>query len=127
MNIIPETFVYFDEYNLNLILRNLVRNAIKFTPENGKIVIDCIQKTNAVALIIEDNGTGMDQQVINSIVNKTLVNSMKGTNGEKGLGIGWQICKILLDQNGADFSIESELKKGTRIEIVFPNDLKVPV
>ncbi|MCX7696321.1 MAG: tetratricopeptide repeat-containing sensor histidine kinase [Bacteroidales bacterium] len=114
------TIVYADEKMLETILRNLVSNAIKYTPENGKVFISSTKHENEYIIQIQDTGIGMDQDKISEIMSNQPIESTPGTAGEKGSGLGLYIVKELIDKNKGRFWIESTLGKGTSFYFTLP-------
>jgi signal transduction histidine kinase len=107
-----------DEYQIRTILRNLLNNALKFTPSHGQISIDSTIKGQFVNLKISDSGVGIKQNDLAQIFsNPTL---KKGTAGEKGTGFGLFLCKELIEKNGGTIEINSKVGKGTIIELLLP-------
>lgn len=106
-----------DRERLNFIIRNILSNAIKFTPERGKITIET-DAQNLKAILIKDSGIGMDQTQIESLFDKKQY-STTGTNGEAGTGIGLMLCKDFADSIGATITVSSELGEGTTFRIEF--------
>lgn len=104
---------------------NLVSNAMKFTPENGKVkaVLEFVAEAtnNLLKIRIEDDGMGMDQKSIDLIMQGETF-SGSGTSGEKGYGFGLSMVKQLVDGLNGNFSIHSEVGKGTLIEITIKQD-----
>lgn len=108
-----------DRDMLQLIVRNLINNAIKFTPSNGCIRISAMQADTVCEIVVEDNGIGIptDQQ-LSLFSLKT--RSTYGTNNERGIGLGLFLCNEYTQaQNGA-ISFESEPGKGTRFYLRLP-------
>jgi K+-sensing histidine kinase KdpD len=99
---------------VTIIIRNLLSNAIKFTPQNGYISIE----SNENELIIKDNGIGMSQEMIHDILHNNN-SSRKGTDNEKGTGIGLQLVVNLAEKCDCKLSIESQEKLGTTMRITF--------
>lgn len=110
-----------DENILSSVLRNLLSNAIKFTPRNGKVRISSKSNTDHIFLLIEDNGIGMnpDQQL--RLFKIDTVFSMKGTENEKGTGLGLIIVKEMLDKVNGSISVESEIGRGSKFIVKLPH------
>lgn len=115
-----EINAWVDENHFKISLRNLIHNALKFTPNGGNIRIIAEQNGEFVYVTISDNGVGMDTDKINSILNSELQESMGGTAGEMGTGIGLNLSLDLLAKNRCKVEIESETNKGTKIKIDIP-------
>jgi len=107
--------IYTDGDRLNFILRNILSNSIKFTPEGGVIKVS-IDPEHTNTIIIEDNGIGMKQAQIDALFEKKQY-STAGTNGEQGTGIGLMLCKDFADSIGATISVSSEVGKSTTFRI----------
>ena len=73
-----------------------------------------------VQVIIEDNGIGMNETLIDQILKNDLIKSNKGLDGEKGSGIGLQLVKQLIQRNKGTISIRSILAKGTIFKLNLP-------
>jgi signal transduction histidine kinase len=123
-NPVKEFTLFADENMLNTIVRNLISNSIKFTPENGniKIIINDFVKSNKnyIELIVEDNGIGIEKENLVKIFNTTEHFSTYGTNNEKGSGLGIILCKEFVERHKGEISIKSEINKGTSITVVIP-------
>jgi len=102
------------------IIRNLVSNAIKFTPQKGNIILSATKVGSTLEVLIEDNGTGMTEDQISSIYNKEIHESTKGTDGEKGTGLGLTLCKEFLNKNHSELNIDSKVGKGTKCWFTLP-------
>lgn len=114
--------VYADANHLEIILRNIISNAIKFTPNNGKITFNSKEKVESVEISICDNGIGMDQSTIDQLFNHEILRTKEGTNKEKGTGLGLQISKDLIRINRGEIEVESKVGKGSCFHILFPKD-----
>lgn len=112
-------YVDADRNMVSAILRNLLNNAIKFTPENGIITIGSTIE-NAVAHVwVKDTGIGFtteSQKRIFEVPN----GSTNGTKGETGKGLGLFFCKEFVTMNKGEIFIDSELHKGTKITFTLP-------
>ena len=109
---------YGDEYQIKTVLINLVNNALKFTPQHGKIVINSSIEGQFITLKIMDSGIGMEKDELMNIFNNPTIK--RGTAGEKGTGFGLFLCKELIEKNGGNIEIESDFGKGTTIIILLP-------
>lgn len=115
---IPELKLMADADQFDLIIRNLLSNAIKFTPKGGSVSIDAKAENNRVKIAIKDSGVGMTKETIDKILANEIV-SHKGTNGEKGTGLGLNLTKEFIKNNKGTFAICSTPGKGTEITITF--------
>ncbi|MGE3726212.1 MAG: ATP-binding protein [Candidatus Sericytochromatia bacterium] len=115
--------IKIDPNHLRLILRNLLQNALKFTPVGGKIVLATALAENGDFLLsIQDSGLGMEPDQIARLLSGQRQVSRVGTAGETGMGIGMQLCKAYLKANQAQIQIYSQNKlpqRGTRVELYF--------
>jgi signal transduction histidine kinase len=111
---------FADKDMVKLILRNLVSNAIKFTPVNGKINIQCRPEESCCRVSVKDNGVGMDAESINSICQNNYY-STNGTAKESGTGLGLMLCKEFIARNGGSLRIESKPGKGSVFSFVLPS------
>ncbi len=110
-----DLIILADRNHISLIIRNLVNNAIKFTPKNGKVVIEASKQTNGkVKLCVEDNGVGMTQDEIAKLFNVEKTYTQLGTENEKGSGLGLMFVKEYIQNLGGDFTITSTKGKGSR-------------
>jgi signal transduction histidine kinase len=107
-----------DEYQVRTVLRNLLNNALKFTPSYGQITIDSIVKGQFVNLKISDSGVGIERNDLALIFSNPKLKT--GTAGEKGTGFGLFLCKELIEKNGGSIGVKSEFGKGTTIDILLP-------
>ncbi|MCK5717103.1 MAG: hybrid sensor histidine kinase/response regulator [Thiomargarita sp.] len=116
---IKETSVIADEYMLHTVIRNLLSNAIKFTPENGQIEFYTEKTENQIEISIKDSGVGIKSADIDKIFRIDESHSTKGTDGEKGTGLGLMLCKEFVEKNGGTIGVESDFNKGSRFYIRF--------
>ncbi len=110
---------YVDESALNTILRNLISNAIKFTPEGGRVSLAASSKNGMAYITVNDTGTGISleqQKQLFSLDRK----SKKGTAGEKGTGLGLNLVKELIELNKGSIKVTSSREKGTSFELGLP-------
>jgi len=112
-NIPTEISVFADSDQLDLILRNLFSNALKFTPNLGTITISAIEKDGLVEISIKDNGIGIKDDILQKIFKTESYFSSKGTEGEKGTGLGLVLCKEFVEKNGGKIWVESNSDQGS--------------
>jgi signal transduction histidine kinase len=110
------------DYNiLQTILRNLVSNALKFTPEGGHIYLAYQQEGRQDILSVRDTGAGMSAEKVSTLFQSIQLKSEQGLRGEKGTGIGLQLCYELAQQINATLSVESQEGQGTTFSLTFSN------
>jgi K+-sensing histidine kinase KdpD len=115
------SFIFVDLDSLKIVLRNLLDNAIKFSPENSKISFYTTEtNTNFCQLVIQDCGLGMTQNTINELLQDSELLAKKKNSEIIGTGLGMQLCKQMIKKNGGTLAIESELNKGTKMILSFP-------
>ncbi|MGB0429153.1 MAG: sensor histidine kinase [Bacteroidia bacterium] len=105
--------VLADEEQIKLVFRNLLSNALKYTSRHGIINIHSYDRNDFLIISIEDNGKGIDNNLISRILEKKPQNSKIGTKGEKGTGIGLMLSKEFIEKNGGELWVESEKGSGS--------------
>ncbi|CAN1561334.1 HATPase domain containing protein [Flavobacteriaceae bacterium] len=125
-NTVPKNvFVFADLDSLKIIIRNLLDNAIKFSRENGNILIYTRTSSDDFCnLVIEDSGLGMDENTKRELLKETILLSKKKNNEDVGTGLGMQLCKMMIKKNGGELDIESQENIGTKIIITIPKSEK---
>lgn len=114
---------FFDEVTMHTVFRNIISNAIKFTPQNGAISIHTKPLNDSyLTVVFNDNGAGISKEVLNKIIVDNETYTSRGTNNEKGSGLGLQLVRDLLEQNKSSFSIESEEGSGTTVTVNIPRN-----
>lgn len=119
-NVNPDCIVSADLNMLNVILRNLLVNAIKFTNRGGAVEIDSECGQNVVIISIADNGIGMSDDVRKKLFRQDTVYSTYGTEKEKGTGLGLLLCREFVEKHNGEIWAESELGRGTRMIFTLP-------
>lgn len=119
---INENLSLFADYNmLNTVIRNLFFNAIKFTPRGGRIEIGITQYSENFAIFnIKDNGIGISKEKQELIFHEKQFISTKGTENEKGTGLGLILCKEFVEKNGGEIWLESERGLGSTFFFTVP-------
>ena len=113
-------FIYADVNLLRTVIRNLVSNAIKFTNENGKIIIRVEEFNGMLKFSISDNGIGMSEMAMSKLFKLDSKFTTKGTHNEKGTGLGLLLCKEFIDAHNGRIWVESEVNKGSKFNFVLP-------
>ena len=112
-----------DENMINTVIRNLISNAIKFTPEQGKVIIHTRpQDHHWLYLAVIDNGVGIARENISKLFDLNTGYTTHGTHSEKGTGLGLILCKEFVQMNGGEIGVESEENKGSTFWITIPRD-----
>ena len=122
-NFKDDLFVYADSDMIDTVIRNIVSNAIKFTPNDGLIEINLVEvdtTNNRCTIAIIDNGIGINMRSQLKIFEIDSTLSTLGTNNEKGTGLGLKLCREFLAINKGDISIKSNINSGTSIYISLP-------
>ena len=121
LNSIPESFeIKVDKELTQTIIRNLISNAIKFTPNNGQISISSKIAEDYTLVSIQDSGVGIPPDKIEKIFKIEENTSTRGTNAEKGTGLGLVLCKELVEKQGGEISITSMVNEGTTVCFTIP-------
>ncbi len=123
-NIGEPVYAYADENTVATVLRNLISNAIKFTPKNGDVSTSTKQvlteKGEFIQVIVKDSGLGIPNDKIEKLFKIEENYSTYGTNNEKGTGLGLILCNELVKKNGGEIWVESEQDKGTSFYFNLP-------
>ena len=109
----PDCQIWADSNQIDIIIRNLLSNALKFTPNNGQIVIGAIKKLKTCEIYVQDNGLGMSEDTIGKIFQKDSNHTTYGTNDEKGTGLGLALCKEMVEKNQGKIWVNSVLGRGS--------------
>ncbi len=117
----PGLQVFTDKNTLQSVIRNLVSNAVKFTPRDGKVIVTAKETGNKmVEISVKDSGIGMSRTLINDLFRTGVSTSRTGTEGEASTGLGLIICKDLLGKQGSELWVESEEGKGSTFYFTLP-------
>ncbi len=111
---------YADQNMISTVFRNLISNAIKFTPTNGEIKILINKGLHELKISISDSGTGMSEEKISTLFKIETAESEIGTSGESGTGLGLILCKEFIDKNNGTLEVRSELGKGSIFTFTVP-------
>lgn len=114
-----ELNVQADVVMLNIILRNLCMNAIKYSKPGSEIIVYAFRKNHKVIVGVKDNGTGMTNEIQASLL-QTFHHSTRGTSNEQGFGLGLMICKNLTELNNGQLRFVSKEGVGSDFWIELP-------
>jgi signal transduction histidine kinase len=114
-----------DKNMIKTILRNLISNAIKFTHKNGKVEIKAIKNNRQMEISVSDNGIGMTKKTIAKLFRIDANLLTRGTENEKGTGLGLFLCKEFVEKHGGKIWVESESGKGSIFKFSLPLDINI--
>lgn len=114
-----------DAAHLNLILRNIISNSIKFSNKGGSIVVSATKPDSAtVQISISDTGIGVNPEKLKQILSTSDSHyTTYGTQNEKGTGLGLMLCKEYIKANGGEIAIKSTMNVGTTVTITLPSNV----
>ncbi len=115
-----DAFIFADLNMVNLIIRNLLSNALKFTNEGGSVSILSQEEELFHQIIVIDNGVGISIEKIDSLFTAHANVSTQGTGNEKGTGLGLMLCKEFVEKNAGQIWVESEENNGSSFYVSFP-------
>ena len=118
----PGLCIKGDRHMTELIIRNLLTNAVKFSQKGGKLELAAHMADNEVVLSIKDNGVGMDAGKV-AIINSTSVGALESTMGtarEKGTGLGLMLSKHFARLMGGNIAVDSNPGKGSSFYVSLP-------
>lgn len=120
---VGSSVAFFDKDLLDIIIRNLLTNAVKYTHRGGRISILLKDKSSSgegMVLKICDNGIGISEEKQQFLFTDKEVQSIPGTENEKGTGLGLKLCNELVKINNGTISVESKVGEGTCFLISLP-------
>ncbi|QJB31148.1 tetratricopeptide repeat-containing sensor histidine kinase [Chitinophaga oryzae] len=115
---VPEQAFFIADLNtFRIMVRNILDNAIKYTPAGGAVTISAAMQNNGCQLVISDTGIGMDQQLLHAIMTDNHVRNQTDTDGRQSTGLGLWLCKTLAERNGAQLLMAAQQGIGTTVTI----------
>ncbi|KAB2870628.1 MAG: cyclic nucleotide-binding domain-containing protein [Bacteroidales bacterium] len=115
-----DCYAFFDRNMITTVIRNLISNAIKFTPENGRIIVEVTADPEKYKVSVQDNGVGISDTDIAKLFRIDSNPSTIGTSQEQGTGLGLILCRDFVEKNGGKIAVESEVGKGSRFYFTVP-------
>ena len=111
--------IWADRDMINLVLRNLISNAIKFSPAGAKIFVGTFDQKEVTEIYVKDSGKGITPDEMKKIGSQDFYTS-NGTAHEQGTGLGLMLCKEFLAKNNGKLRIQSEPGKGSVFSFILP-------
>ena len=112
--------IFVDDNMIKTVLRNLISNSIKFTPENGNITMCVEDEDDNYLFTIEDNGIGIKEENLSKIFDSHIMFTTYGTKNEKGTGLGLALCEEFVKYHNGKIWVESEFGKGSKFCFTIP-------
>ncbi len=121
-NVQDNTFIFVDKDLIFQVFNNLISNAIKFTRENGSIIISysITSRTRFIQFSVKDNGTGIKPENIDKLFNIDSKFTSEGTSGEKGTGLGLSLVREIIEKHGGTIWVESIEGSGSDFKFTLP-------
>jgi len=116
----PATEVFADSTMLHSIFQNLIGNAIKFTPSNGRVTVCAADQGSMIQVSVIDSGVGVPPEKLAHLFELMAGRSTDGTAGEKGTGLGLLLCKDLVEKHGGQLWVDSVVGQGTSFHLTLP-------
>ncbi len=111
-----------DRAMLNTILRNLLSNAVKFTHSGGRITVTAQLKRHLLKLSVTDSGIGISKESRENLFRIDRTCTTRGTENEKGSGLGLILCKEFVEKHGGQIWVESEVGRGSIFSFTIPQN-----
>ena len=116
----PELEIFADPLMIETVLRNLINNAIKFTPEGGQIEVSAKRENDQILVSVSDSGIGIPEEDTKNLFRIDSKVKRKGTNNEDGSGLGLILCQEFVDKHDGKIWVESTLGKGSAFTFSIP-------
>lgn len=121
LNIEKSHQVYADRNRILQVINNLITNAVKFT-SHGKLIQCSSEKLDSnIKIMVQDQGTGIEDKIINHLFDKHINTSNIGTNGEKGTGFGLPLSQEIIIAHDSEIQVKSKLKVGSTFSFELPS------
>lgn len=121
LNEVPkDLMIYADKNMFETITRNIISNALKFSKEKSDIKIQCSNNDKYYIFQVIDQGIGIPDELIKDLFKVDKTTTRKGTNDEKGSGLGLILCKELIELHNGKIEVESIQEEGTTVKLFFP-------
>lgn len=116
----PDMLVFADRNMIMTVIRNLISNGIKFTPNGGRVEVLATHHNGKIDVTVADNGIGMTKPMIDKLFRIDTLLSTPGTENEKGTGLGLILSKEFITKHNGTISVISEPGQGSRFIFTLP-------
>lgn len=120
IHVSPRLEVEADRQMLASVLRNLILNAIKFTPQGGRIEVRASQEGQSITVGVRDSGVGISPEKQAKLFSPAEHVSTTGTRNEQGTGLGLLLCKEFVEKHGGTIQVISQPEEGTEVRFTIP-------
>ena len=114
-----------DKDQVEFVIRNLINNAIKFTPRKGIVTVSVTQTSNQIKIVVSDTGVGMSSEFSKNLFSIEKPKGIPGTEGEKGSGLGLVLSSEFVKRNDGKIHVVSQEAIGTTITVSFLSGQKI--
>lgn len=121
-SILENSMAWADKHMMKAVIRNLLSNAVKYTHTGGEIFITSKDNGDSIEITVSDNGVGMDEEKVRRLFKEELNQSTRGTENEKGTGLGLTLCKEFVETNGGEIWVRSQFQQGTHFSFTLPKE-----
>jgi signal transduction histidine kinase len=119
-----ELFIYGNEEDIRKATENIIENAVKYTPEKGKIDVVLEEKQNFITIMVKDSGIGIPRDSLQNLFHDFYRSSNAKEFSDHGTGLGLSIVKRIVEDHKGRVFLTSEINKGTTIKLFFPKFIK---
>ncbi len=116
---IPDVQIYGDRVALSRVVQNLVSNAVKYTPQNGKVKVEFYRQNSFLVIKVKDNGIGISKEDLPRVFDKFYM-ADKSRSDANSHGLGLSVAKDLVEAHGGSIKVASKLGKGTTFTVKLP-------
>jgi len=119
-NVDNKCTAYADENMIKTVVRNLISNAIKFTPKGGEVTVSYSRDKDKMIISVTDTGVGIKPENLEKLFRIDVNFTLKGTDDEEGTGLGLILCKEFITRNKGEISVKSTFGKGSEFSFGIP-------